>query len=99
MANIEQKNMSIEKQSNKPQTTAHKVRGLRLTITNLATHDQNVSSVASDHAVRCWLNDIEPLGGRYVDSATWTRLVERDPMAAAIENATKGGDQTREWQG
>jgi hypothetical protein len=98
MVDIEQKKMSIEKQSNKPRTSANAVRGLRLTTTNLATHDQNISSVTADHAVRCWLNDIEPLGGRYVDSETWMRLVERDPMAAAIEDATRSGGQTRERQ-
>ena len=88
--------MSNENHNNEPSTSARTVNVNRLTAANLAARDQNTSAMSADHAVRCWLDDTETMSGRYVDKETWTRLVERDIVAAAIETAVDSGAQKRE---
>jgi hypothetical protein len=90
--------MSIEQQnSNDRNAAAQADRGHPLTASNLALHEQNTPTMPTDRAIHSWLdgNGTSPLV--HVDNGTWTRLVDRDLVAAAIDAATRGGggDQSR----
>ena len=86
--------MSIEQQNNRPDTTSTQaVEGTPLTAANLDAHNRNASTVPAGHAVRSWLNNTRTPGGRFVDSETWARLVERDQLAADIDAAARGADR------
>jgi hypothetical protein len=94
--------MSIEQQNpNNPTASPQVNRGHPLTASNLALHQQNTTAIPIDHAICSWLNSSgsgtsPPV---HVDNETWMRLVERDPVAAAIEAATRdGGNNSREQQ-
>lgn len=90
--------MSIEKQSNGPDASAQSLNGTQLTAANLAAHLQQTATISTKDAVRSWLNDSENPRRASVDRETWMLLVDRDPVAAAIEAGTRGGNQSREQQ-
>lgn len=94
--------MSIEQQNpNGPTTSPQGNHGHPLTASNLALHQQNTTAIPVDHAIRSWLNSngsgTSPRV--HVDNRIWMDLVERDPVAAAIEAATRdGGNKSGEQQ-
>jgi hypothetical protein len=93
-AHTSHRTMSIEQQQrNKPGTSTQAMGGPQLTAANLAAHNHNTSTMTTGQAVRSWLNDNEASHGRYVDSETWARLIERDTMAADIEAIVRGENQ------
>lgn len=94
--------MSIEQQNpNDPTTSPQANRGHPLTASNLALHEQNTTTISIDHAIRSWLSSSgsgtsPPV---HVDNEIWMGLVKRDPVAAAIEAATRdGGNNSRGQQ-
>ena len=100
--NTVSRKMSIEQQNpNNPTASPQVNRGHPLTASNLALHQQNTTAIPIDHAICSWLNSSgsgtsPPV---HVDNETWMRLVERDPVAAAIEAATRdGGNKSGEQQ-
>lgn len=92
--------MSIKQQNiNDPDTSAQVYRGHRLTASNLALHKRNTTTISTDHVIHSWSDDSGTSPPVHVDDQTWTRLVEEDLVAAAIEAATggvDGGDRGRE---
>ena len=91
--------MSIEQhKENEPDAPPQGQHDHRLTATNLAMHEQNTATVSTNRAVRSWLNGSGTSPQVLVDDETWARLVERDPVAAAIDDAIRGGVQSREQQ-
>lgn len=100
--NTVSRKMSIEQQNpNDPTASPQVNRGHPLTASNLALHEQNTTTIPIDHTIRSWLNSSgsgtsPPV---HVDNESWMDLVERDPVAAAIEAATRGGgNNSREQQ-
>jgi hypothetical protein len=89
--------MSIKQQnSNDADVSAQVHRADRLTASNLASHDQQTATTSTSHAARSWLTGTGTLPHVRVDNGAWARLVERDPVAAAIEAASHRGGQSRE---
>lgn len=91
--------MSIEEQRNNSDTSTQVIGGPQLTTANLAANNCNTSTMTTNQAVRSWLNNTGTASRRYVDGETWMRLVERDPVAADIEAALRGGNQNGAGQG
>lgn len=92
-ANALRSTMSIEQQRTEPDGSAQATGGQPLTAANLAAHNSNTLTMTAGQSVRSWLNNTGTFNGRYVDSETWARLVERDHVAADIEAAVRGGNQ------
>ena len=92
MANTQPRTMSTREQRNGPNNSTQAAAGQQLTAANLAAHNQNIRAMPAGQAVRSWVNDIEASNGRHADEEAWRRLVARDPVAAEIEAAVRGGN-------
>jgi hypothetical protein len=82
--------MSIEMQTNTTHVSpsARVQRGTPLTAANLAVREREISPMPSNQAVREWLAMSGNSDRRNLDMEAWMQLIERDPVAAAIEAAT-----------
>lgn len=92
--------MSIDQQNtNDSNASAQSDRSHRLTASNLALHEQNTTTISTDHAIHSWLNDSGTLPPVHVDDETWIRLFGREAVDAAIKAAIENdGAQSGEQQ-
>lgn len=92
--------MSIDQQNtNNPNASVQLDRGYRLTVPNLALHEQNMTMISTNRAIHSWLNESGTSPPVQVDDETWIRLFGRAAVDMAIEAAIgNNGAQSGEQQ-